>query len=151
MVGRPNSGKSTLVNRLLGEERLLTGPEAGITRDAIAVDLTWHGRHFRLFDTAGMRRRAKVEEKLEKLSVADAINAIRFAEVVVVLMDAERPFEEQDLRIADLVEREGRALVIGMNKWDLVARRGAAGKLQRRGRPAGCRRSRACRSSPSRA
>jgi GTP-binding protein len=130
IVGRPNSGKSTLVNRLLGEERMLTGPEAGITRDAISVDLTWHDRQFRLFDTAGMRRRAKVEEKLEKLSVADAINAIRFAEVVVVLMDSEHPFEEQDLRIADLVEREGRALVIGMNKWDLVARRGAAGKLQ---------------------
>jgi GTPase len=130
IVGRPNSGKSTLVNRLLGEERMLTGPEAGITRDAISVDLTWHDRQFRLFDTAGMRRRARVEEKLEKLSVADAINAIRFAEVVVVLMDSEHPFEEQDLRIADLVEREGRALVIGMNKWDLVARRGAAGKLQ---------------------
>lgn len=130
VVGRPNSGKSTLVNRLIGEERMLTGPEAGITRDAISVDLTWHGREFQLFDTAGMRRRAKVEEKLEKLSVADAINAIRFAEVVVVLMDVEKPFEEQDLRIADLVEREGRALVIGMNKWDLAPKRGAAGKLQ---------------------
>ena len=96
-----------------------------------------------------MRRRAKVEEKLEKLSVADAINAIRFAEVVVVLMDAERPFEEQDQRIADLVEREGRALVLGMNKWDLVARRGAAGSLQRTKPTSVCRRSRACRSSPS--
>src|SRR5204863_1654156 len=121
VVGRPNSGKSTLINRLLGEERLLTGPEAGITRDAIAVDVTWQGRSFRMHDTAGMRRRSRIEEKLEKLSVADALNAIRFAEVVILLMDAEKPFEEQDLRIADLVEREGRALVIGMNKWDLVA------------------------------
>ena len=130
VVGRPNSGKSTLINRLIGEDRLLTGPEAGITRDAIAVELTWHDRQFRLFDTAGMRRKAKVEEKLEKLSVADALNAIRFAEVVVLLMDSEHPFEDQDMRIADLVEREGRALVLGMNKWDLVAKRGAAGKLR---------------------
>ncbi len=131
VVGRPNSGKSTLINRLLGEERLLTGPEAGITRDAIAVDVAWQDRRFRVHDTAGMRRRARIEEKLEKLSVADALNAIRFAEVVVLLMDAEKPFEEQDLRIADLVEREGRALVIGMNKWDLVERRpGAMQKLR---------------------
>jgi GTP-binding protein len=121
-VGRPNSGKSTLINRLLGEERLLTGPEAGITRDAIAVDLDWQGRRFRFHDTAGMRRRARIEEKLEKLSVADALNAIRFAEVVVLLIDAQQKFEEQDLRIADLIEREGRALVIGVNKWDLVER-----------------------------
>jgi GTPase len=120
VVGRPNSGKSTLVNRLLGEERLLTGPEAGITRDAIAVDVVWQGRHFHVHDTAGLRRRSRIEEKLEKLSVADALNAVRFAEVVILLMDAEKPFEEQDLRIADLIEREGRALVIGMNKWDLV-------------------------------
>ena len=98
----------------------MTGPEAGITRDAIAVDLTWHGREFRIHDTAGLRRKSRIEEKLEKLSVSDALNAIRFAEVVVVLMDATAPFEEQDLRIADLVEREGRALVIGMNKWDLI-------------------------------
>jgi GTP-binding protein len=119
VVGRPNSGKSTLVNRLLGEERLVTGPEAGITRDAIAVDLNWQGRAFQLYDTAGLRRPPKVVEKLEKLSVADAINAIRFAEVVVLLIDVEHPFEEQDLRIADLVEREGRALVIAMSKWDL--------------------------------
>ena len=129
VVGRPNSGKSTLINRLLGEDRLLTGPEPGITRDTIAVSLTWKTREFRLFDTAGMRRKARIEEKLEKLSVADTLNAIRFAEVVVVLMDVERPFEEQDLRIADLVQREGRALVLGMNKWDLV-KDGRAGKLR---------------------
>ena len=131
VVGRPNSGKSTLINTLCGEERLLTGPEAGITRDSIAVDVTWQGRHFRLHDTAGMRRRSRIEEKLEKLSVGDALNAIRFAEVVIVLMDATAPFEEQDLRIADLVEREGRALVIGMSKWDLVENgAAAAGKLR---------------------
>jgi len=134
VVGRPNAGKSTLINRLLGEERLLTGPEAGITRDAIAVELAWKGRAFRLYDTAGMRKRARIEEKLEKLSVADALNAIRFAEVVVVLMDAAHPFEEQDLRIADLVQREGRALVLGMNKWDLVPSdgkgKGRIGKLR---------------------
>jgi GTP-binding protein len=130
VVGRPNSGKSTLVNRLLGEERLLTGPEAGITRDAIAVDVDWNGRGFRLYDTAGLRRRSRVQEKLEKLSVADALGAVRFAEVVVLLMDAEKPFEEQDLRIADLVEREGRALVLAMNKWDLMTRRPSPAKLR---------------------
>jgi GTPase len=130
VVGRPNSGKSTLINRLIGEERLLTGPEAGITRDAIAVPLAWKGRSFRLYDTAGLRRRARVQEKLEKLSVADALGAIRFAETVVMLMDAEKPFEEQDLRIVDLVEREGRALVIGVNKWDLMNKPAAASKLR---------------------
>jgi GTP-binding protein len=131
VVGRPNSGKSTLINRILGEERLLTGVEAGTTRDAIAVDLDWHGRQFRLHDTAGLRRRSRIEAKLEKLSVADALNALRFAEVVILLLDAQRPFEEQDLRIADLVEREGRGLVIGMNKWDLVEPRpGAIKKLR---------------------
>jgi GTP-binding protein len=120
-----------LINRLIGEERLLTGPEAGITRDAIAVDLNWRDRRLRVHDTAGLRRRPRVEEKLEKLSVADALNAVRFAEVVILLIDAERPFEEQDLRIADLIEREGRALVIGMNKWDLVEREpGAIKKLR---------------------
>jgi len=130
VIGRPNSGKSTLINRLVGEERLLTGPEAGITRDAIAVDVAWQGRPFRLYDTAGLRRRSRVQEKLEKLSVADALAAVRFAEVVVVLMDAEKPFEEQDLRIADLVEREGRALVLAMNKWDVMPRPPSAGKLR---------------------
>jgi len=119
IVGRPNAGKSTLINRLIGEERLLTGPEAGITRDSISVELHWRGRAFLLHDTAGLRKRAKIDAKLEKLSVADAINAVKFADVVVLLMDAGADFEEQDLRIADLVEREGRALVIGMNKWDL--------------------------------
>ena len=120
IVGRPNTGKSTLINRLLGQDRLLTGPEAGITRDAIAVDVAWQGRAFRIHDTAGLRRRSRIEEKLEKLSVADALNAVRFAEVVVVLIDAQTPFEEQDIRIADLVEREGRAIVIAVNKWDLI-------------------------------
>jgi GTP-binding protein len=131
VVGRPNVGKSTLINRLLGEERLLTGPEAGITRDAIAVPLDWHGQHFRLYDTAGMRKRSKIDEKLEKLSVADALNAIRFAEVVVVMMDSEQPFEDQDMRIADLVEREGRALVMALSKSDLVEKKpGAITKLR---------------------
>jgi len=120
IVGRPNTGKSTLINRLIGEDRLLTGPEAGITRDSIAVDLNWQGRHLRIHDTAGLRRRSRIEEKLEKLSVADTLGAIRFAEVVVVLVDALTPFEEQDIRIADLVEREGRAIVIAVNKWDLI-------------------------------
>jgi GTP-binding protein len=131
IVGRPNTGKSTLVNRLLGEERLLTGPEAGITRDSISVEVGWRGRTFHVHDTAGLRRPSRIEAKLEKLSVADALNAVRFAEVVIVLMDSQAPFEEQDLRIADLVEREGRAVVIGMNKWDLVeARPGAMKKLR---------------------
>jgi len=131
VVGRPNTGKSTLINRLIGEDRLLTGPEAGITRDSIAVDLAWRGRQFRVHDTAGMRRRARIEEKLEKLSVADALNAIRFAEVVIVLIDSQTPFEEQDIRIADLVEREGRAIVIAVNKWDLVEREpGALSRLR---------------------
>src|SRR6185437_5260867 len=107
IVGRPNAGKSTLVNRLIGEERLLTAPEAGTTRDAIAVDLDWQDRKFRIHDTAGIRRRGRVDEKLEKLSVVDALNAVRFAEVVVVLLDVENAFEEQDQRIADLVEQEG--------------------------------------------
>lgn len=119
VVGRPNAGKSTLVNAILGEDRLLTGPEAGITRDAISVQLDWGGVPMRIFDTAGMRRRAKVQEKLEKLSVSDGIRAVKFAEVVVVLLDAAIPFETQDLKIADLAEREGRAVVVAVNKWDI--------------------------------
>ena len=119
ITGRPNAGKSTLVNKILGEERLLTGPEAGITRDAIAVDATWGGRRFRIFDTAGLRKKAKVQEKVERLSTSDAIRAVKFAEVVVILIEPDRSFEAQDLRIADLAEREGRAVVFAVNKWDL--------------------------------
>jgi GTP-binding protein len=126
VVGRPNAGKSTLINRLLGEERLLTSAEAGTTRDSIAVEITWNDRDFRVFDTAGLRRRSRIEEKLEKLSVADALRAVRFAEVVVLMMDTQNKFEEQDLRIADLIEREGRALVIAVNKWDLTESKGGA-------------------------
>src|SRR6202165_598413 len=123
IVGRPNAGKSTLINHLLGEERLLTSAEAGPPRDSISVEVSWQGRDFRVFDTAGLRRRSRIEEKLEKLSVADALRAIRFAEVVVLMMDAQNKFEEQDLRIADLIEREGRALVIAVNKWDLMGQK----------------------------
>ncbi|MGH6825969.1 ribosome biogenesis GTPase Der [Methyloceanibacter sp.] len=120
VVGRPNVGKSTLVNTILGEERMITGPEAGITRDAIAVDLERQGRALRLFDTAGLRRKMRMEGTAEELSVGDTLRAIRFAEVVVLLLDAERTFEKQDLQIADLIVEEGRALVIAVNKWDLV-------------------------------
>ena len=125
IVGRPNAGKSTLVNRLLGEERMVTGPEAGITRDSIAIDWMWTApdgaeRPVRLIDTAGMRKRAKVQDKLEKLAVADGLRAVDFAEVVVLLLDATLGLEAQDLRIADRVLEEGRALVIALNKWDLA-------------------------------
>ena len=119
VIGRPNAGKSTLINRIIGEERLLTGPEAGITRDAISVATEWMGTPMRIFDTAGMRKRARISEKLEKMSVSDGIRAVRFAEVVVVLLDVEIPFETQDLRLADFAETEGRAVVIAVNKWDL--------------------------------
>ncbi|HLS19520.1 MAG TPA: ribosome biogenesis GTPase Der, partial [Paracoccaceae bacterium] len=115
VIGRPNAGKSTLVNTILGEDRLLTGPEAGITRDAIAVTTDWGGRAFRIFDTAGLRRKSRIEDRVEKLSVNDALRAIRFAEVVIVLLDADQAFETQDLRIASLAEREGRAVVLAIN------------------------------------
>lgn len=121
IVGRPNVGKSTLVNALLGEERMITGPEAGITRDSVASEISWGTRRLRVFDTAGLRRKARIEARAEVLSVGDSLRAIKFAEIVVLLLDAQAPFEKQDLQIADLIAREGRALVIAVNKWDLVS------------------------------
>jgi len=126
IVGRPNVGKSTLVNRLVGEDRLLTGPEPGITRDAIALEWQWRGRAIRLVDTAGLRRRARIEEQLERLAVADTLRTIRFAETVVLMLDATEPFGRQDITIANLVAEEGRALVIAANKWDAVPNPDAA-------------------------
>ena len=123
IVGRPNAGKSTLVNTLLGEERMITGPEPGLTRDSVASDFSWQGRPVKLFDTAGLRRKSRIAERVEKLAVGDALNAIRFAEVIVLLIDVDVALDKQDLQIADLAEREGRALVIGVNKWDLVENR----------------------------
>jgi GTP-binding protein len=131
VLGRPNSGKSTLLNRILGQDRLLTGPEPGLTRDSISIETVWRDRRLKLFDTAGLRRRSRVVEKLEKLATADALRAVRFAEVVVLLLDATIPFEKQDLTLADLVEREGRALVIGLNKWDLIKDKSVAAKTLR--------------------
>ncbi|GAC1341572.1 MAG: ribosome biogenesis GTPase Der [Beijerinckiaceae bacterium] len=129
IVGRPNAGKSTLLNRIIGEERLLVGPEAGITRDSIGLEFEWRGRPLKLFDTAGLRKRARIDDKLEKLAAADALRAVRFAEVVVLLVDATIPFEKQDLSIADLAAKEGRALVFALSKWDVIEDRG--GRLSR--------------------
>jgi GTPase len=126
IVGRPNAGKSTLVNSLLGEERMITGPEPGLTRDSVATETSWHGRAIKLFDTAGLRKKAKIHDKGELLSASDAVRAIRFAEVVVVLVDAERPLEQQDLIIAEMAAEEGRAVVIAVNKWDLIEDKNAA-------------------------
>ncbi|MCY4300227.1 MAG: ribosome biogenesis GTPase Der [Aestuariivita sp.] len=130
VVGRPNVGKSTLINQITGTDQLLTGPEAGITRDAIARHIHWKGDDgqvtpMRIFDTAGMRKKAKVQEKLEKLSVRDGLRAVKYSEVVIVLLDATIPFKQQDLKIIDLIEREGRAIVVALNKWDIVRNRQA--------------------------
>lgn len=126
IVGRPNMGKSTLVNSLIDEDRLLTGPEAGITRDAIEVPFEWNGKPYKLVDTAGMRRRARIANKVEKLMVEDALRAVQYAHLCVLLIDAGEPIHKQDLAIARLIEEEGRAIVIGANKWDAVREKQAA-------------------------
>ena len=131
VVGRPNAGKSTLINTLIGEDRLLVGPEAGVTRDSVQIDFMWDGRRVQFYDTAGMRKRARVQETLEKMSVGDTLHAIRFAQVVVLLMDADSPLDKQDLQIADLVIREGRALVLAVTKWDLVENKSLFAKQMR--------------------
>ena len=131
IVGRPNAGKSTLINTLIGEDRLLVGPEAGVTRDSITIDYMWQGRRVQFHDTAGLRKKAKVQETLETLSVQDTLRAIKFAQVVVLLMDATSPFDKQDLQIASLCEREGRALVLGVSKWDLVENKSEMSKFLR--------------------
>jgi small GTP-binding protein len=131
VIGGPECREITLINKIIGQERLLTGPEAGITRDAISVPGVFMGTPIRIFDTAGMRKKAKVVAKLEKLSVADGLRAVRFAEVVVVLLDVDIPFEQQDLRIADYAETEGRAVVIAVNKWDLEDEKVQAGRSER--------------------
>jgi len=131
IVGRPNAGKSTLINTLIGEDRLLTGPEAGVTRDSITIDHMWAGRRVQFHDTAGMRKKAKVQKTLEKLSVGDTLRAIKFAQVVIMLMDATKPFDKQDMQIASLCEREGRAMVIGVTKWDLVENKSELAKSLR--------------------
>ncbi len=131
IVGRPNAGKSTLINTLIGEDRLLTGPEAGVTRDAITIDHMWAGRRVQFHDTAGMRKKAKVRQTLEKLSVGESLRAIKFAQVVILLMDATKPFDKQDMQIAALCEREGRAMVIGVTKWDLVENKSEMAKSVR--------------------
>jgi GTP-binding protein len=131
IVGRPNAGKSTLINTLIGQDRLLTGPEAGVTRDSITIDYMWQDRRVQFHDTAGMRKKAKVQETLEKMSVSESLRAIKFAQVVVLLMDATMPFDKQDLQIAALCEREGRAMVIGITKWDLEPNKSEMAKAHR--------------------
>ena len=131
VIGRPNAGKSTLINALIGEKRLITGPEAGITRDAIAVDFLWDGKRVRFHDTAGLRKRGKVADRLERMSAADTLRAVKFAEVVLLVIDIEHPLEKQDLHLADMVLREGRALAVVVAKMDkIVAREAAMKELQ---------------------